>query len=125
MPKAGDSGITCEECGRYLDFRKDMTANIAASITGAVRKHYPPEIAGDYAERFGAAFRAAWNAACPPRRIDWHNKGQQGQRLRLRPREAAPEQARPETPKPTRFRFESRAERIRRITEKQPDRTDP
>ena len=70
MPETGDTGITCEECGRYLDFRKDMNANIAASITGAIRKHYPPEIAGDYAARFIKAFRAAWNAACPPRPVD-------------------------------------------------------
>ena len=55
VPKIGDDGLTCQTCGRHLDFIEAMTGEMRASIVTARENHY-----GDAA---GEEFRMALDAA--------------------------------------------------------------
>ena len=56
-PKVGDAALECEACGRRLDFAKDITPNIRASIVVGYERR-----TGN-ADGFRAAFNAAYDAA--------------------------------------------------------------
>ena len=55
IPESTDTGLTCNECGRYLDFYLDMTVNIRTSISNSVQVRR-----GD---AYHHRFMAAWNKA--------------------------------------------------------------
>ena len=58
-PQEADSGITCQECGRYMDFMEDITPNLRASIVNGVERRRGREYGDTWRKAFDTAFDAA------------------------------------------------------------------
>ena len=84
VPRPEDDGLTCEACGRYLDFMDDITGNMRASICNAVKAREDIE-GGVFVSRFDEAFEAAHGRRFGPRQPVQHQplRGQIRQRKRL------------------------------------------
>ena len=57
MPKVGDTGLTCQTCGCYVDFSA-MGEGMQTSILGGRSKHYGAEAGLAFDEAFSDAFHA-------------------------------------------------------------------
>ena len=56
MPVVGDAGLTCDACGRHLDFMQEVTPNILASIGRARERHYGDIPGYDFGQALLAAY---------------------------------------------------------------------
>lgn len=59
VPEAGDGGLICEDCGRYLDREADITPNMRVSIVAGVERRMGPEVADQFRGWFGYGPRRA------------------------------------------------------------------